>query len=246
MEDKVDLSPYYLLVCTPMHDGKPDHTYSLSLDNTKQMVHTHGGKIDVFTVKFIADIAYARAKLFGAFLRHKEATHMLFIDSDMGWNAEDVAYFLLLQRDFLAAAGPKKKFPLEFAYNMVGDSGKVELLYHESETNVGEFPYVGGAFVMISRKCAEKMARAYENLQFTAADGETETALFDPVIIQDTNGKMTRRLSEDYSFCWRWRQIGGKVEVKMDVELQHTGSHTFSGNLLRHLMETEKGFADGA
>src|ERR1700733_7922140 len=119
MSDAIDLSPYYLLVCSPIMDGCPDHNYAVSLDHTKQIIQRHGGKIEVFTLKYIADIAYARAKLLGAFLRHKEATHMLMIDADMGWMPEEVAYMLMLQREFIAAAGPKKLFPLTFAYSMM-------------------------------------------------------------------------------------------------------------------------------
>lgn len=240
----IDLSPYYLLVATPIMDGKPDDTYAVSLDHTKQIIQRYGGKIDVFKVKYIADLAYARSKLFGAFLRHKEATHLLMIDADMGWPPEEVAYMLLLNREFLAAVGPKKKYPIEFAYNLVGDDGKVSPLYHELQTNVAEFSFVGGAFVMISRSCAEEMAKAYSDTRFTAEDGLLEYGVFDTVIINNEKGEKIRRLSEDYSFCWRWKKIGGKIEAKMDVTLQHSGNHTFSGNLYEHFLKTEPGFSN--
>lgn len=112
-------------------DGKVELSYQHSLDYTKRTIEEHGGKCCAFFVKYIADIAYARAKLFSTFIRKKEFTHILFIDADMSWPPNEVAYFLLLKRDFIAAAGPKKKFPIEYAYNMVGDNGKKSLLYHE-------------------------------------------------------------------------------------------------------------------
>jgi len=242
MTGTVDLSPYNLLIATPMGDGRPEDAYNVSLDNTKQLIRQHGGTVNNFKTKYVSDIYLARAKLFSFFLRQKEATHMIMIDADQDWTPEDVVWMLLLQRDFLAAVSCKKVYPLEFAYNMRGDNGKIGLLYHELETNIAEMPYVGAAFLMISRKCAEKMAESYPELEYYNPDGDTEYAVFDPIILKNDGQK--RRLSEDYAFCKRWRDIGGKVEVKMDVNLGHTGSHRFSGTLLEFFVNNEKSFSD--
>lgn len=242
MTDTVDLSSYNLLICTPSFDGKVEETYQSSLDNTKALLSLHGAKIDVFKVKYVADIAFARSKLLGAFLRNERFTHMMFIDADMGWDAKDIAYMLMLQRDFIAAVGPKKIYPIEYAYQLIGDDSRPLPLYHELETNVAEIPYVGAAFMMLSRNCVEKMVRSYPELDYDMPDGEVEHALFDSIIINNP-GNPRRRLSEDFSFCYRWRKIGGNVEVKMDVTLTHTGGHTFTGNLFEHFRRTESSFS---
>lgn len=240
MSDKVDLSSYNLLIATPIGDGKPEDAYAVSLDNTKQLIREYGGKVQNFKTKYVSDIYLARAKLFSFFLKHKEATHMLMIDSDQDWAPEDVVWMLLLNRDFLAAVSCKKIYPPEFAFNMISDNGEIQPLYHELETNVAEIPFVGGAFMMISRHCAEKMAKSYPELQYNSPDGDIEYAVFDPIIL--INGEKRRRLSEDYSFCHRWRKIGGKVEVKMDVNLGHTGSHRFSGSLYEYFLQNQPSF----
>jgi len=245
METRVDLSEFNLLIATPMMNGQPDDTYNTSLDNTKQLIRQYGGKVENFKTKFIADVAYARSALFGAFLRNKDYTHCLMIDDDMGWTPEDVVWMLLLKRDFIAAVGPKKCHPPVYAFTMLGDDGKEQVLYHELETNVATIPFVGGAFVMISRECVERMAEAYHDLQLLSTNEQTEFAVYDPIIINDHRGEKRRRLSEDYAFCYRWRQIGGKVEVKMDVTLTHTGNHTFTGNLYSHLTTTKQDFNQG-
>src|ERR1700743_3408750 len=123
--EKPDLSSYNLLIACPAMDGTVDLTFQNSLEYTKRMIEEHGGKCSVHFVKYIADIAYARAKLFGSFLRNESFTHLLFIDSDQGWHPNEVAYFLMLNRDFLAAASCKKTYPIEFAYNMRDDRGNV-------------------------------------------------------------------------------------------------------------------------
>ncbi len=37
-----------------------------------------------------------------------------------------------------------------------------------------------------------------------------------------------RYLSEDYAFCRRWRDMGGKIWVDLDCKLMHLGQHLFS------------------
>ena len=239
IETKVDLSPYNLLIATPMATGRPEYPYNSALDQTKQLIRQYGGKVECFNTIGVSDIYYARSKLFGAFLRNTQFTHMIMIDDDMGFTPEDVIWFLLLQRDMIAAIGPKKKYPIEYAWNMTDENGKLWPLIHELETNVCEVPFAGAAFMMISRGCAEKIATAYPELEYDLED-TVEYSVFDSIIIN------RRRFSEDYAFCLRWRKLGGKVYVKMDVTLTHTGSHTFTGNLLHHIMQNQPGFINNA
>ncbi len=243
MNDVVDLSPYNLLIATPQADGRPEDSYNTSLDNTKQLIRQYGGAVENFKTKYISDIAFARSKLFGAFLRNKKYTHLLMVDADQDWEPTDVVWMLLLKRDFLAAVSCKKMYPIQFAFNMTWEDGTVKPFLHELGSNVAEIPFVGGAFVMISRNCVEKMAEAYKDLAYDMDDGIVEYAVFDPIILQ---GNTRRRLSEDYAFCHRWRKIGGKTEVKMDIDLGHTGSHRFSGSLYEYFLKTQPGFVNNA
>lgn len=244
MNDRIDLSPFNLLICIPIGDGKPNDIFNVSLEQTRAMFREYGGDMDVFKVKYVADVAFARSKLLGAFHRDKKFTHMMFIDSDQGWSAVDIAYLLLLNRDFIGAVSCKKVYPLEFAYQLLDDHSKPIPLYHEIETNVAEIPYIGGAFVMLSRNCVDRMVSSYPELAYDMPDNVVEYALFDPIIINVPNAPK-RRLSEDFAFCHRWSKIGGTVYCKMDVTLQHEGNHVFTGNLLSHLTNTQENFNQG-
>jgi hypothetical protein len=44
-----------------------------------------------------------------------------------------------------------------------------------------------------------------------------------------------RYLSEDYAFCRRWRDIGGKIWVDLDCKVGHLGQHMFRGDLAESL-----------
>lgn len=237
--DKVDLSEFNLLIATPIGDGRIEDDYATSLDNTKQLIRQYGGRVENYKTKYISDISLARNKLFGAFRRNDKFTHMLSIDSDQSWEPVDVVWLLLLKRDFIAAVSCKKCFPPQYAFTMMGDNGKETPLIHEVETNVASIPYVGGAFTMISRDCAERMASSYLELQYRSDTGDIEHGVYDPMIVNDAKGEKLRRLSDDYAFCRRWRDIGGKVEAKMDINLGHTGAHRFSGSLYDHIGQSQ-------
>jgi hypothetical protein len=238
----IDLSPYNVLICVPAFDARLDCEFVKSLRATERLIEQYGGKTSYLESRHCADIHLARNKLFGNFYRRPEFTHMLQIDSDMDWNPNDVAYMLLHNRDFIAAAGPRKKYPIDFAVQLCDDRGKEVPMMHELETNVAEVTGVGAAFMMMNRNCAEKMVSFYQDLQWDNEDKEVEYALFDPIIINCGKEYPRRRFSDDYAFCHRWRKIGGKVFVMLDVELGHTGSHRFKGRLMQTLIERDPHF----
>ena len=240
--DTIDLSHCHVLIASPIMDGKVDFVYHNSLIRTKMLLEQLGAKVQTLATKYCADVYLARERLFGAFLRLPDATHMLSIDSDMGWNENDVVTMLLLQRPFLAAVGPKKLYPITFAYNNSDDNFKQLPLVHEIETNVAEVSEVGGAFVLMTRECCQKLADAYPDLQFHGDENVIEYGVYDPIYIRSDDGKIIRRLSEDYAVCYRWRKLGGKIEVLLDVTMQHVGAHTFTGNLLEHCLAQDPDF----
>lgn len=231
-----NLSHINLVISSPSGDGTWEDHYVDSLNGTKALLEQYGAKVDWRRAKYSADVYSVRAKLFADFYKNDPATHMLMIDADMGWVPNDVVRMLLLERQFLAVAGPKKLYPINFAFNMLNDDGLPEGMTQEVGTNVATVTHIGGAFVLITKACAHRMVTSYPELEYDVEPGVSEWALYDPIIM---NGKIRRRLSEDYAFCHRWRKIGGKVEMLTDVVLSHTGSHTFVGSVEQSLQQYE-------
>ena len=244
MAEKIDLSAYHLVIATPVHDGRLDSAFCKSLEATKELLTAHGAKVQYIEDKHCADIYLTRTRLLGTFLRLKDPqpTHMIFIDSDQDWNPIDICHMLMLNRDFLAAAGPRKKYPIDFAFQLCDDQSNPLPLMHEIETNVAEVTAVGAAFMMITRSCAQRIVDAHPELEFDFSDTIVECAVFDPIIVNVGPEYPRRRLSEDYSFCYRWRKLGGKIEVLLSVRLGHTGAHRFEGCLLDELAQRDPDF----
>jgi len=94
-------------------------------------------------------------------------------------------------------------------------------------------------FTLTSRACLEQMWKAYAG---TLSFGDVvddrlywTVALFQLLLPQQSAAApyaVGPLLSEDYSFCQRWRDIGGKVQMYVGAgsPLHHVGSHVFRGS----------------
>lgn len=214
-----------VLLAMLSHDGKYEAEFMRSLIATKDVLEQVNAKLEIAELNYCADLGLARARLFGSFLRSNH-TNMLMIDADMGWQPQDVLRLFEHEYDFVCAAGPKKKYPLEFAFESVTAENKPKPMRSSPDGMSFEITGAGMAFTMISKACAEQMAAAYPQLQFEVDNGVVEYGVFDPFY----DGK--KRCSEDYSFCRRWSAIGGKIHLLPHIRLKHVGSHTFEGCLL--------------
>jgi hypothetical protein len=90
-------------------------------------------------------------------------------------------------------------------------------------------------FLMIKRDVIERMYAHYPELNckndHQNRDFEDYCAVFDCMI-----DPMNRRyLSEDYAFCRRWQQMGGKIFADVTTTLGHVGNLRFHGTLAERL-----------
>jgi hypothetical protein len=94
----------------------------------------------------------------------------------------------------------------------------------------------GTGFMIIERSVFEEYEKAYPEYKYTPdhlregefKPGEQIMAYFDCII-----NEQNRYLSEDYMFCENVRKMGVDVWSLPMVELLHTGTYTFQGNLVQ-------------
>lgn len=167
-------------------------------------------------------IPRARNAIVAEFLS-TDATHLMFIDSDIGFKPESIFKLLLDNLDVVGGLYPKKTLPVSYAVNKKPD-GK----------NFGDFievDNVGTGFMLIKRQVIEKMIKNHPELKVNVSSDfyckreKYMYALFDTLI--DENGDY---LSEDYTFCYRWRKMGGSVYADASIQLTHSGHYIFQGN----------------
>ncbi len=194
-------------------------------------------------------ITRSRNKIVSAFLDRPDATHLFFIDADISFKPEAVKRMLDFDQDVVAGMYPIKNIDWqrfrqqtkpdanekelkEFGLNFVGTPlGATE---REERDGFVTGSYAGTGFMMIKRRVFERMIVAYPETKFeiahtyprVATQSPNQFALFDCVI----DKKTSIYLSEDFAFCQRWRDLGGKIWLDTKTRLTHTGVYAYEGN----------------
>ena len=199
-------------------------------------------------------ITRGRNKMVIKFLEDESLTHLFWIDSDIAFRPQSVCRLLLADRDVCAAVYPMKSFNWpegglpqgmtrrefelrfgEFPYNPI-DHGKAASKFVDPDgfVEVAEAPT---GFMCIKRHVIYDMMKRYPELNYMP-DGppnhpkaHLHWLFFDCMVDPDSG----RYLSEDYAFCRRWRDMGGKVYVDVDTPLEHLGQMAYHGNLFESL-----------
>lgn len=193
-------------------------------------------------------ITRGRNAMVAELLANPHATHLLFIDADIGFEPEMVGRFLAFDEDVVAGLYPIKgldwsriaaRAERPATAEELGEAGLswvgTPLAGAERETRHGFVTgrYAGTGFMLIRRSVLEQMKAAHPELGYRHAHVNTLTArtsdhlvdLFSPLIEPETR----TYLSEDYSFCHRWRALGGKVWLDPTTRLTHVGSYDYAG-----------------
>lgn len=227
-----------LFVATPCYGGLVNEKYTQSLLQLVSQAMQHGMQLGYFTRSNESLITRARNDLTATFLT-TPATHLMFIDADINFNPEDIFKMILADKDIITGAYPTKSINWDKMSNAKDTSLKglkSNAIRYASgakpSTEKGLLEVTDGAtgFMLIKRHVIEGMIKHYPETRYMpeiqddpSQNGVYKYALFDTMI---ENG---RYLSEDYTFCRRWQNMGGKIYVDPDVILDHVGTYTFKG-----------------
>jgi len=163
---------------------------------------------------------------------------MLFLDSDIGFDAMDVFRMVAADKDLIGGIYPIKEINWSLVHEAC-TSGVPADQIHVYATNklptrfsqpVGhgdepvEVDGVATGFMLIKRDVFTKLTKTLPS--YTDEQGVTGVVDFFNTYI-DEEGYMW---SEDMNFCRLWMKAGGKVYAAPWTNLCHWGSHKFVGH----------------
>ena len=175
-------------------------------------------------------ISRARNTLSAKFLHMDDATHLMFIDADIGWEPWHLLVLLNKDVDVIGGLYPMKTMPIKWVVN--GFEGA-----EEGPDGFQEVSKAGTGFLLIKKGVFEQMNSHPAVKQYKNDIG------LDPVYDQylktyfDTAVRQNRYYSEDWTFCENWRDIGGKIYVDKRVLLRHSGSYVFCMENQQYLLD---------
>jgi hypothetical protein len=96
--------------------------------------------------------------------------------------------------------------------------------------------------MLIKREVIEKMIKAYpekEIVQKTIINGKmTNRPFFYNLFDTDFDPVEKTYLGEDFAFCKRWRDIGGKCHALVTEKITHVGEHQYRASFWDELSKT--------
>jgi len=233
-----------LFLSTPCYGGLCLEKYMKSIVNLQMLLMREGVQLMLDTTENESLVHRARNVSIGRFMQKTDADYFMFIDADIEFDAQSVLRLLKSGHEVSVAVYPKKVVMWDQAREAVenGDERNMALLSSSLVANIGATrrSVVNGfvevldgptGFMMISREALTKMHEHYPELNckndHQNRDFDEYCALFDCMIDPDSK----RYLSEDYAFCRRWQQMGGKIYADCNTTLGHVGNLPFSGCL---------------
>ena len=153
-----------------------------------------------------------------------DATHLLWLDSDLIFSPEHVKRLLSHGKDIVCGFYPKKaQGPLQWVCNALdGAPAPVQ------PDGLQEIKYGGTGFMLIARTVFEQMIERYgAEIGYIADESKRQEYDFWSVGVYQFPDGTRRFLSEDWFFCQRWRDMGGKVWGDTKIVCKHRGSVEF-------------------
>jgi hypothetical protein len=197
-----------LFIASPSFSGSYCSQYVESLVATIKDCQAHGIKTLYKSLDGVHWIDIARDILAHVFL-HTDCTHMLQVDSDLGWSAD----------------APRRM--VESAKPIVGGVYPLRADCPSWPVKAdGEVTGLPGGFLMVKREVIERMSAGLPkyrcaSIQFGALD---VAPLFQREFRADSY------TGEDYAFCNRARAAGYELAIEPDIDFKHVGPKAFSGN----------------
>ena len=203
---------------TPCYGGNiTEGTFSGYLQWTI-MAMQNGMDFQVDTLSNESNVNRARNSCAAKFL-HGDATHLMFIDADIQFNPTDIVKLVNADKDIIGGVYPQKTLPPKMVVNTLTNAKR--------EGDLLQVGTLGTGFMLIKRTVFEQMIAAgatpyNDDIGLSEQENSNQYDFFNCTI--DSRG---RYLTEDWSFCRKWRELGGEIWADLSIPLVHSGYFRF-------------------
>lgn len=210
-----------VMLATPTYD-KLGAAYTESLFHSSAALSNAGIAFELCILSGDCHVDDARNFLVRNFLE-SDCTDLVFLDADVAWPEKHLVELCQYDRDVVAGLYPLKSRAERFPVRLLpGDI----LSEHDGLIEVESVPT---GFLRIRRSVLEKLAdQAPKYLRPDDPRGPV-ALIFERTLEAQT------RWGGDYTFCRKWRALGGKIYIAPEMVLDHYGEMMFSGSVAGYL-----------
>lgn len=205
---------YSLFIATPSYEGKVTVPYLLSFADTLGYLKGKGIKTFFEIRKSSTLLPTERNILFENFYQ-SDATHILCVDADIGWEAADVVSMLLKDKDIICGAYISRHEHDLYVFQPYSDDPSQMV----SSNGLIRIKSIGMGFMLISRIAIQRMR---DNLpQYKYEQPSIDLRTKKGYAFCDTEVRDGVHYGEDYTFCYRAELSGNKLWVDPTIKLNH-------------------------
>lgn len=206
----------HVFIITPAYSGKVDVSYSISLMETYNLLKNHGVEVSIQIEPSGSLLVTSRNRLMELFFQ-SNATHVLCIDSDLGWAPQAVLAMLDVDKDFVVGVYPSR-LEQGFMFRPVYNKESRSLI---TDKHLIQMEAVPAGFMLIKREVIQKMRDDNPQLYYSPKDPRCNTentfALFNTELF---DGEFW---GEDYVFCKRAIESGFEIWADPLIQFNHAG-----------------------
>jgi hypothetical protein len=204
-------------IATPCSGNiNPEYTFALAqscMELTRQGVPV---EVEIYSENCHVDDG--RNRLVRDFL-DSDCDQLIFIDSDLRWEPKDLRKLIEHKQDVVAGIYPLKQNDEAYPVRLLGGP------LFSNEDGLLEVEAVPTGFLKIRRNVLEELS--YKAPRFPAKDDVKGKRMI-PLIFERTH-EGNVRWGGDYTFCVKWRKLGGRIFIDPNFRLEHYGNKCYSG-----------------
>lgn len=232
-----------VLICIPAY-GQSVTAQTMESIYTLAQFLTMSGIRNQLTWFSAADIVEVRNLFLTSWYDcHPQFSHMLFIDADMGFPAELIRDMLDFDKQLTGTFYARRQMPP----SVVGAALHQDHSFPDIKKGFLPAAYIGAGVMLIKRTLVDEMLVKKPELidklpgvlaKATPLPLTRFIRAFDTILEDDC------RLSEDISFCRRWRECGGEIWANVMHKIDHVGPFNFHlryGGIMEKKWKEENG-----
>jgi hypothetical protein len=235
-----DVSTPTVFIGTPMYGGTATGIYTVSMVELPAIFLKSRVNL-LYAFWNEALVTNARNVLTQQFLE-SQATHLMWIDADIGFNATDIISMLIADKDIVCGIYPKR----EIDWARVSLAAKAGVPPEELTNYAGSFAFKpldgfageedadpdglfeieagGTGFMLIKRGVFEALSEGVPEYLSDYLPGRKAIKEFYSTAIEPGTGRL---IAEDFHFCRQARNRGFKIYAAPWVRLSHAGAYVF-------------------
>lgn len=226
-----DLSGKSIFIALPAYDFKVSLKLAVSLARFTQAAPQHGIDVQIGSVCGCSVVSRARNLLVQDLL-NSECDYLIFIDSDINFEPEDILRLMAWGSD------PKKGIVAAVPRTRSEDKVYIANLDYDENNELTmngmglvRAERVATAFMLVRREVFETLDNAHPEWRYyDKRSDRTVPCVFDFMLTEEGY------IGEDFLFCDRTREAGFEVWVDPSITLGHMGVQEYVGNFGKDLL----------